>query len=855
MAQRAPSVTAADDPGSTTAKPAAGGGAVDADSCYHCGLPLVAGQVFSSECGGDTRLFCCPACRAVAATIYASGLGSFYRYNTPSGQASEAALVDDDFLQLDDPAIQQAYVSEDPPGQRQTVAVTLMIGGMHCAACTWLLESYLGAIPGVDSVTVSQADQTAWIRWRRDSVHLSELFRAIARLGYEPQFYTPDQLARARQREFKALLGRLGVAGIAMMQVGMFAIALYAGAMQDLQDSYRDYLRWISALVATPVVLYSAQPFFKGAWRGLRHRSPGMDLPVAVAIAIAYLASLHATFTAAGEVYFDSVAMFTFLLLLSRFLELRARLHSASARSDLYSLLPSLVTRLSPGGSGVRETVPLSTLAVGDQVLVKAGQVIPVDGVVASGSGEVSAAHLTGEFASFPSQRGDEVVAGSVLESGVLTVRAESVGAQLKLAAISTLLARAQLSKPRLAHLADRLATRFVIAVLGLAAATYLYWRWLSGQPDEAFRVMLSVLVVSCPCALSLATPTALTAAANQLRQRGLLVSNGEVWEKAGTITDVVFDKTGTLTRGQLTVAGVEPLASAVPATCLQIAGALEIFSDHPIAQALQASAPRGWSAQQPAVHPRGVEATVEGRRYRIGSADFVAGFGWPQPDLPAGSNDGIRVLLGDSERPLCWIQLKDCLRDDADQCVAALKGLGCKLHLLSGDNSGEVERLAQALRLDRWQGGMTPAEKLASVNTLQASGRQVLMVGDGINDIPVLAAADISMAMANASDLAKTQADTIALSGQLMSILWLLEQAQRARSIVRQNLCWALAYNLLAIPLAAAGWVPPWAAALGMSLSSLVVVGNALRLQRRAQQGGMPSAPPQSGNSGGAVG
>lgn len=838
MAPRAPAVVMANGAGSTPEQQAVAGQASDAGACYHCGLPLIAGHIFSRESGGEIQQFCCPACRAVASTIFASGLGNFYRYNTPSGRATETALVEDDFRQLDEAAIQQAYVVEDPAGQDRMVAVTLMIGGIHCAACTWLLESYLGAIAGVDSIVVSQAEQTAWIRWQRDSVRLSELFRAIAQLGYEPQFYTPDQLARSRQREFRGLLGRLGVAGIAMMQVGMFAIALYAGAMQDLADSYRDYLRWISALVATPVVLYSAQPFFKGAWRGLRHRSPGMDLPVAIAIGIAYLASLRATVTGAGEVYFDSVAMFTFLLLLGRFLESRARLHTAGVRSDLYSLLPSLVTRLSRDSAAAPETVPLTALVVGDQLLVKAGQVIPVDGTVLSGEGDISAAHLTGEFAAVARQAGDEVIAGSVLESGLLTVRAAAVGAQLKLQAISTLLARAQLSKPRMAQLADRLATYFVVAVLGLAAATYLYWRWFTGQPDHAFWVMLSVLVVSCPCALSLATPTALTAAANQLRRRGLLVSNGEVWEKAGTITDVVFDKTGTLTKGELTVAEVLPLAGVTPAACLQIAGALEVFSDHPIARALQASAPTQWSAGQPVVNPRGIEAVIDDRRYRIGSAEFVAGFGWPQPALPAGSGDGSWVLLGCSEQPLCWIQLKDRLRDDADQCVKTLKGLGYQQHLLSGDSSAQVEELAAALALDHWRAGMTPADKLAYVNTLQAAGRRVLMVGDGINDIPVLATADISVAMANASDLAKTQADSIALSGQLMSVLWLLAQARRARIIVRQNLFWALAYNVVAIPLAAAGWVPPYAAALGMSLSSLVVVGNALRLQRRLPGG-----------------
>lgn len=803
------------------------------NTCYHCGLPLVPGSVYCGELGGDERAFCCPACRAVAETIYNSGLGNFYRYNQPSGQATETSLVEESFARLDDPDIYRQYVTTEQGDGAGLARTTLIIGGIHCAACIWLLEKYLAALPGVESVAVSQVDQTAYIRWHPEALSLSRLFRAIAGLGYEPQFYLPDALSEFHAGESRKLLRRLGVAGLAMMQVGMFAIALYAGAMQDIEAVYRDYLRWISALVATPVVLYSAQPFFIGAWRGIRHRSPGMDIPVAVAIAIAYLASLRATFTGTGEVYFDSVAMFTFLLLTGRFLEQRARRRGTTIQSDLNSLLPALVTRVDSTGEGSgSETIPLRNVAVGDHILVKAGQVLPVDGTVVAGGGDVSESQLTGEFIPIARAMGDEVLAGSLLESGTVTLCAQSVGANLKLQTINTLLAKAQLSKPRVAQLADRLASVFVVGVLGVALATWCYWRFFSAEPGQAFWIMLSVLVVSCPCALSLATPAALTAAAHRLRQSGLLVTNGNVWERVSAITDVICDKTGTLTRGTLSIDEIVPLSCDDRAQCLAIAAALEQFSDHPIARAFHAADIGVQLARAVQVDEgRGVQAELGGVIYRVGKPCFVAELGCTVPDFPAAG--GLWILLGSSAGALCWFSLKDCLRDDADQCVMALKALGFRLHMLSGDSSGGAERLAQELGFDECRAGVSPEGKLEYVHQLQQQGRCVMMLGDGVNDIPVLAAADISVAMTNASNLAKTQADAIALSGQLMSLVGLLTLSRSTRRVIFQNLCWALSYNVLAIPLAAMGWVPPWAAAIGMSLSSLVVVSNALRLHR----------------------
>lgn len=807
--------------------------------CYHCGLPVVESGACFGELAGATRVFCCPACRAVADTIHNSGLGDFYRYNEQIGQAGDAALINETYASLDDALIRQQYVYTDGDSEGTRV----LVGGIHCSACVWLLEKYLSALPGVESVNVSLNEQVAHIRWRAGELQLSTLFRAIASLGYEPQLYTPDSAAALQKSESQRALRRLGVAGIAMMQVGMFAIALYAGALQGIDPLYRDYLRWISALVATPVVLYSAQPFFIGAWRGVKLRAPGMDLPVAIAIGLAYGASLRATWLGEGEVYFDSVAMFTFLLLAGRYLEMRARHRNGLVRSDLYSLLPALVTRIDRATQS-RETIPLVRLQVGDEVLVKAGQVVPADGVVVAGQGSVNESHLTGEFIPVPRHSGDEVIAGSINESGAITVSVQAVGAGLKLQVVNALLARAQAAKPRLAQLADRFASVFVVAVLGLALLTWGYWHYLAapGEQAAAFWVMLSVLVVSCPCALSLATPAAMTAATHCLRQLGMLVTDAQVWEKTAHITDVVCDKTGTLTRGELSVNAVIALAQRSPDDCLALAAAIEQVSEHPIASAFARDDGVWLDTDAVAIaEGRGIEARIDQCRYRIGAEAYVRELFSNPVEQPEGP--GMWILLGSEEGPQCWFQLRDRLRDDADQCVQALKGLGLKLHMLSGDSSGSADQIGRELGFDDCRSGVTPAQKLAYVSDLQARGGRVLMIGDGLNDIPVLAAADISVAMANASNLAKTQADAIALSGQLLTVVSLLELAARTRRVIRQNLGWALVYNIVAIPLAAMALVPPYLAAVGMSLSSLVVVANALRLQRIPRTAGARGA------------
>lgn len=818
--------------------------------CFHCGLPVVAGDQFCAELDGEQRHFCCPACRAVATTIVDSGLSSFYRYRTVSDVIPDAEVINETFAAFDEAEFQQRYVRMETVGDKEVANTQLLIGGIHCAACIWLLEKYLGNLPEIERVTLSLSEQKAVISWQADTLMLSEICVAIARLGYQPEPYSDDHLQQLRRRENHLALRRLGVAGIGMMQVGMFAIALYAGGLQSIELEYRDFMRWVSLLVATPVVFYSAQPFFIGAWRGLRMKSPGMDLPVAIAIGLAYSASIRATITGVGEVYFDSVTMFTFLLLAGRYLELRARHFGGRGSSDLTSLLPSTAVRIDSNNNP--ESVPLFKVVVNDVLRIKTGQVIPADGVVIDGRSGVDESQMTGEFSLQNKSVGDLLMAGTLNSTGVLTMKVQSTGAGLQLQSINRLLLQAQSEKPAISLLVDRISRYFVVSVLLLAAVTYGFWMSYSSglYSHQAFWIMLSVLVVSCPCALSLATPAALTAATNYLRKRGLLVTGTHVWEVIPSVTDVVCDKTGTLTKGKLSIGDIEPLAALSKQDCLAVAATLEAYSEHPIASAFSSAIIDSDDNLLPAraielCHGQGVQGFVNGEHYCLGSDTFSTSvFGHKDLIFPVGFAPGQWLLLSNKLGPICWFRLTDTVREGAAALISGLRARGLRVHMLSGDSSGAAKRLADHLGIDTCVEGASSSQKLDYIRSMQDAGKTVLMLGDGINDVPVLAGADISVAMVNASNLAKTQADSILLSGDLKGVLVLMDLAIRTRKVIRQNLTWALAYNGLAIPLAAMAMVPPYAAAIGMSASSLVVIFNALRLQREHRSKPVAVAP-----------
>jgi Cu2+-exporting ATPase len=571
--------------------------------------------------------------------------------------------------------------------------------------------------------------------------------------------------------------------------------------------------------------------------RDLRTRHLTMDVSVSLAIGSAYIAGIWTSITGVGELYFDAVGMFALFLLAGRYLERRARERTAAATAQLVNLLPASCLRLDNNGQS--ERILLSELRLGERILVQAGSILPADGKIIDGQSSIDESLLTGEYLPQPRTPGDSVTAGTLNVEGALTVEVQALGQDTRLSAIVRLLDRAQAEKPRLAEIADRAAQWFLLLSLIAAAAIGLLWWELDSS--RAFWIVLAMLVATCPCALSLATPTALTAATGTLHKLGLLLTRGHVLEGLNQIDTVIFDKTGTLTEGRLVLRSIRPLGAQDSDQCLSLAAALENRSEHPIARAF-GRAPL--AAEEVHSTPGfGLEGLVGGQRLRIGQAEFVCALsGASVPGMP--DEAGQWLLLGDSQGPLAWFVLDDRLRDDAPALLAACKARGWRTLLLSGDSSPMVASVAAELGIDEARGGLRPDDKLQVLQQLHKEGRKVLMLGDGVNDVPVLAAADISVAMGSATDLAKTSADAVLLSNRLDALVQAFTLARRTRRVIIENLLWAALYNGLMLPFAALGWITPVWAAVGMSISSLTVVLNALRLTR------LPSPPPASTRS-----
>jgi Cu2+-exporting ATPase len=703
-----------------------------------------------------------------------------------------------------------------------------------CAACIWLSERHLMQLPGVLSFTVNYATHRAQVKWDNSRISLSQILKAISDIGYLAHPLDPNRQEQVYKREKAAALRRLAVAGLGAMQVMMIAVALYASAAHGMDPDLKLFLRWVSFLIAAPVIVYSARPFFIGFLRDLKMRRLGMDVPVALAIGAAFAASTWATIMQQGEIYFDSVTMFTFFLLAGRFLEMSARHRAGQAAEELVKLIPAMATRVQTDNS--QEVIPVSELRPDDIVLIKPGESIPADGISLGGTSSVDESLLTGESLPVAKQAGDQLIGGSVNIESSMRMRVQQVGQDTVLASIQRLLDRAQSEKPRLAELADRVAGYFVAALLVIALVVGVYW-W-QVHADNAFWIVISVLVVTCPCALSLATPVALTAATGRLTRDGILTTRGYALETLARVSDVVFDKTGTLTRGRLTLEHIQLHAGLTETQSLQIAAALERVSEHPLAKAILAqrtdlAALHAESVQ--AIPGQGLRGVIAGEPYVIGNPDFVLHSLGQSSTSQAHAQT--TVLLADSRQLLAEFCFSDQLRPGVAQAVAGLKALGCRVHLFSGDRQAVVQRTAHEIGIEHAKGEMTPADKLAHLHNLQQTGAVVAMVGDGVNDAPVLAGAQVSLAMGSGTQIAQASADMVLLSEDLAQLVDAVQVARQTRRIIRENLSWAVVYNLIALPLAAAGWVAPWMAAIGMSVSSLLVVLNALRLTQRQQK------------------
>jgi Cu2+-exporting ATPase len=772
---------------------------------------------FSAPINNVQQPFCCLGCQAVALTIAGSGLADFYRFRSePNNRAKSAKM---NFSAFDDAEVQKEFVVDLADGTKQA---NLIIAGISCAACVWLIERHLKSLPGVLSCGVNSLNHRAFIKYNHSQIALSDIFIALTAIGYNPEpQHAQAQFNYWREQQRTSLI-RLGVAGISMMQAGMVAVGLYAGALQGLDEHWQTILRWITCLFAIPVVFYSSQPFYSGAWRALSLKKLNMDVSVSIALLIAFFASFYASITQTGEVYFESIAMFAFILLAGRYIEQRARFRNFQQGTQGTHALPLAAARINQEQT-CEELVPVSRLQIGDQIKVTAGEVFPCDGTVISGESYAIESLISGESQPQAKVAGSPILAGSINGDAALIIAVTATGPNTQLAKIEQLMDEASTNRPKQLSFNDRISSYFIGIVLVIASGAFIVWHFIA--PERALWIALSVLVVTCPCALAIAMPAAWICALNHLRQKGVLIKSSEFFERINKVTHVVFDKTGTLTDGELTLANIIVL-QGTQAQALGVIASLEANSVHPIAQAFTHIPSAGRVQNNKVVANQGVEGSINGTMYRFGSASFAA-----PANTPSYPGVGQWLLLTGNGAAIAWVQLQDKIRPQAKVCIEQLNQAGYSCEIISGDRKENVAQLASQLGVDRWRADSTPQDKLESLRRYQTQHQIVMMVGDGINDVPVLAGADASLAMGRASTLAQTQAQAVLIQSDLSLINYLFRYAARLEHIIKQNFYWALAYNCIAIPAAVLGLIPPWLAAVGMSTSSLIVIANSLRL------------------------
>lgn len=833
--------------------------------CFHCGQPCATPARWRSLLLGEARVFCCPGCQAVAQTIVVAGNAKYYltreavaptvAFTKTSGSSLLGDLAQSTGIDWHDPLNQASVVRQLPDGQ---CSVDLALAHIRCSACLWLCERHLQSILGVRQVSLNYTTQRAMVRWAPQQTDLSSIIGALRAIGYDATPYVVADALASEQAEKRTALWQLFVAGLGAMQVMMYAFPAYVDDTGTLSAEAAQVMRWASLLLTVPVLIFSCGPLFRGAVREWRQHRVGMDTPIALGIGSGFAASVWATLSSHGEVYFDSITMLIFLLLVARFFERHARQRAARALDRMAQTLPVTATRIYKkiDGSRITQRLMAQALRVDDEIIIAPGETIAADGCVLSGHAYVDESLLTGESQPIRKAPGQAVIAGSLCIDQPLNVRVERVGAQTYASQLTQLIGEAAASRPHVMAEADRWAGVLTYVVLACALLSGLYWGMQS--PTQGLWIAVAVLVVTCPCALALAAPLAISGALGALASRGVVLVRPAALQSSTQLTDVVLDKTGTLSIGELNLKKIHRSfdCALTDEAVLRLACALEVGSAHPVARALQrASQPAvqrddqhaGLQVAQEIHHELGcgIEARIGARRYRIGTLNWARTLytsdakaleqldAFPEME-PMGQT---RVWFADTQGMLAALDFADPMRADATTFVADLHARGLRVHLLSGDSPSVVAAWAQSLSISHWQGGALPETKLAYLVERQANGGRVMMVGDGMNDAPVLARADVSVAMGQGAALAQRHADVVLVSGQLSSLIFFLNTARADMRIIRQNLCWAMAYNALALPLAMSGVLGPWQAALGMALSSVVVVINASRTFRFQSQ------------------
>ena len=807
--------------------------------CYHCNETVPRGINLSVEINQLQQPMCCIGCQAVAQTIVDNGLTQYYTVRTEPAQKGQP-LVPEQLQKnklLDEAVLQSEFIYQENDYKE----AILTIDGISCAACAWLIEMQLDKLEGLAKINVNATSQRATVKWRDDALKLSDILHAIEHIGYQALPFKANEAELRNKKQSKAFIKRLGISGILMMQIMMIAFGLYFGAFSEMAEHNKVYLRWVSFILAIPIIIYGAFPFYTGAIKAIKAKRLSMDVPVSIAIILAFSASAWATVTQQGEVYFESVSMFTFLLLIGKFLEFRARSHASQVSANLLKLMPMTATKVILSGDGnsedsqsKEELVAAKQLIQGDYVIIKPGEVVPADGVITSGLSQLNEAMLSGEQLPINKTINDNVFAGTINGDGNITVQVRQATNQSFLSQLIRLSEQAQAHKPKIAKLSDKIAQYFVALILLTSIVTAIYWQ--QHLPEEAFWITLSVLVATCPCALSLATPTALTCATTHLNRAGIMIKSGHVMETMPKINCFAFDKTGTLTTGEFTINKVELVTGDSRYSqeqILAIAAALEAYSEHPIAKPFAEYRDYNLKAEQVKVHSgQGVTGIVNNIDYAIGK------YGWLEKSTDfeqhhAQPLSSASCILTANKRVIAAFYLIDNIRDDALDTLTKLNKDN-KTLLLSGDSQIACNTISQTLPLNSVLGGLTAQDKMEQIKQAQKQGYKVAMTGDGVNDSPVFGAAHISIAMGCGADITKSGADVILLNNKMTSIETLINIAHKTRRIILQNYFWAFGYNAIVLPLAVAGYITPYMAVIGMSASSILVITNSLRLLKK---------------------
>ena len=786
------------------------------NSCFHCLESVPNGFSASVIIDDKAQPMCCIGCQAVAQNIVDQGMTDYYKYRTVrAGKVEQLVPEQLAFIKsYDNEDIQDEFIATND----NISEVLLSVEGITCAACAWLIEKQLLNLNTVKRVDVNTSTNRAMIQWDKTSTPLSEVITALAKIGYKAYPFQSDIEAQQKQQTAKAYIRRLGVAGLMTMQVMMFAFAMYFGMFSGMDSNFEQYFRWISLVLASPVVLYSALPFLTNAINGLKAKQLNMDLPVSLAIFGAFGASCYATFMQVGEVYFESVCMFTFLLLLGKYLEFRARLKASEFTANLQKLLP--LTARTINESGEELIIAAKKLKLNDVVLIKAGETIPADGELIKGKTTVDESMMTGEHQPVTKFIGHNVYAGCVNHDGVIEIKINKIGQNTLLNQIIRLQHNALTKRPKLVEITDKVAQWFIACLLIFASLTAIGWYQI--DPGHAFWITISVLVATCPCALSLAIPTALTCAVATLTRKGVLIKQGHVLETLSQITLFAFDKTGTLTQGKFSLDEVDIIDKQYTKTqVLDMAAMLERYSEHPIASAFDEITPAHHHFDNVEVHPGlGISAQDATNHYAIGKS------GWFDS-----KKSNAQASLYINKQVVARFYFVDKVKNDAKKLIDSLQSQNLTCHMLTGDASDAGQKVAKQLKLESVQSGCSPQDKQTAVEQWSSQNEVVAMVGDGVNDSPVFASAHLSIAMETGADISKNSADVVLLNSDLASIGHLLNVAKQTRRIIKQNLALSLLYNASILPLAALGLVAPWMAVIGMSASSIIVISNSLRL------------------------